>query len=1232
MQLRIPSATPLLLLLLAVSASAQTVVWEKTFGTNAFATAIERTSDGGYVVVGQSGTSPGRLLIVRVDPNGEQLWERTYGGSAATDVAFANGVITTSDGGYLVAGGRLGAPYLMKLDATGDSVWARNYGVDAGNGTGSTLMVTPTADGGYMAVGNLFRSGLNASMIHLYKVSATGVEQWEKLYGNPDEPNLGTAIRPTSDGNFAITGYHGTDPGAAVYLAKVGPDGEKIWDDAYPGIGSTRDRDDARDLRQTADGGYVLAGRRAVTTTSYDTDLMVMKTSASGSKQWEKTFGGAGYDLAHALQLTSDGGMVVAGAETATLTFADRRVWIVKLDGAGNPVWEKTLVNGAGRGVVVNPDGSIVVAGSSGTQVYLVKLAVQPPDRKVYRYPSASAPVFEFRSPVDWESAGPGKIRVTDQTITINGLLRFTGTMTIDTTNAPGGSTAPFTSNGRFWIADAPLPKGQRGEMTLFEGSVTNGGIVPRGIVLDVLDRSAKGPTLVGLPLRALELTTIGGAQATAVGMIAHAPIAGVSRCGIPGDNTFIVRGIEIGGERIAIGSIEPIALGPLFCLEEIVGDYNRNTDNLQLNGMMRGNALFPDRLQVLTGITDGIVLPVAMALPNGVTEVRLGNGLMPPKIRDLAVILVNIPGMGPLVSVTGTIVSPDGYYNTYVSGATLSSLSSLTADAWDVNMGEIDPDVYHITGTPAVTLSWTPQGIWTVAQFEGALRAGRLTSGAYAIDGTGKITAINFGANTALTGTISGTFTRPRVNLGDWQGFEMFMYGMPAGATLANHTAVIRKASDKGAVIHTTVPSATRLSQKDVTIDLSKTEDEPGFFASVYDVSEVLGSARRDRDDADGVTGASADRVEPFDVAASTEEVFLRIWSQGTIAGTYLTSPSGSTIDGTTSDSSAIHVVDPSGMHFWALRRPAAGTWSVGIRDGAATDSIELLATRAHRPFDVAATQQGRTLNATWSTAGASDGATVALYLDTDSSGYDGIPIGEVDETTGTFTYTLSDSLPACRYHLFAIRDENGRVDLDYAPVTLDNAKATLAAPGGVSVSYSQSTKAAVLTWTRTSDPAVVGHLVRVTSASGVDSIVALPFAHQTTTSFIVEAAEGATVAIASYDSLGRTGCWSEEMSLIAAGIDHGVTGARPSLSMTVAPNPMRDAAHVRIVVPTRGAVELVIVDMLGRDVMHPAPVTMDAGETTVAITTAGLVPGTYMLVARSGALTTAQRITVEP
>jgi hypothetical protein len=96
--------------------------WAKTYGGSASDSAysIQQTSDGGYIVAGQTSSfgAGGDFWVLKLDGAGDVVWQKTYGGSA-TDLAYS--IQQTSDGGYIVAGqtSSFGAggydPWVLKL-------------------------------------------------------------------------------------------------------------------------------------------------------------------------------------------------------------------------------------------------------------------------------------------------------------------------------------------------------------------------------------------------------------------------------------------------------------------------------------------------------------------------------------------------------------------------------------------------------------------------------------------------------------------------------------------------------------------------------------------------------------------------------------------------------------------------------------------------------------------------------------------------------------------------------------------------------------------------------------------------------------------------------------------------------------------------------------------------------------------------------------------------------------
>jgi len=90
-------------------------LWTRTFGGSGTDAAyyVQQTSDGGYIVAGSTGSfgaGGDDFYLVKTNSLGATLWTRTYGGIYSDE---ARSVQKTSDGGYIVAGytGSFGAGY-----------------------------------------------------------------------------------------------------------------------------------------------------------------------------------------------------------------------------------------------------------------------------------------------------------------------------------------------------------------------------------------------------------------------------------------------------------------------------------------------------------------------------------------------------------------------------------------------------------------------------------------------------------------------------------------------------------------------------------------------------------------------------------------------------------------------------------------------------------------------------------------------------------------------------------------------------------------------------------------------------------------------------------------------------------------------------------------------------------------------------------------------------------------
>ncbi len=190
--------------------------------------------------------------------------------------------------------------------------------------------------------------------------------EWEKKFGY-DKYDTANDVKQTSDGGYIVAGetYNGEDTDA--WIIKLDSNGNVIWEKKFGGS----NWDNANAIQQTSDGGYIFAGTYTNESDNLDVQAWIVKLDANGNVIWEKKFGGNGSDGASAIQQTKDGGYIFAGTYnherlSPYIPSEDYDMWIVKLDANGNIVWEKKLGGpymDYANAIQQTSDGGYIVAG-----------------------------------------------------------------------------------------------------------------------------------------------------------------------------------------------------------------------------------------------------------------------------------------------------------------------------------------------------------------------------------------------------------------------------------------------------------------------------------------------------------------------------------------------------------------------------------------------------------------------------------------------------------------------------------------------------------------------------------------------------------------------------------------------------------------------------------------------------------------------------------------------------
>lgn len=355
------------------------VSFEKVFEGNgeSYGTSGQQTIDGGYILTGQTKSIEGEYFeayIVKTDSNGDEIWNRTYGGG---EYDIGNSVQQTIDGGFILTGQTTGSGnsniYLLKTDNNGNETWSKNFG---GMATERGYSMQQTLDGGFIITGLTQSFGNGSADVYLIKTDSNGNEMWTKTFGELGY-DFALDVEQTDDGGFILTGVttNFEQENDDIYLVKTDSNGDEMWSNTFGGINSGQ----GESVQQTTDGGYIIGGRLSPGFGLVNAYLV--KTDSNGEELWNKTLGGTEPDACYGVQQTTDGGYILTG-RTKSFGNGSSDVYLVKTDGNGNEMWSKTFGGtdfDQGESVQQTTDGGYIIIGnkinvSSGkTNIYLIK-------------------------------------------------------------------------------------------------------------------------------------------------------------------------------------------------------------------------------------------------------------------------------------------------------------------------------------------------------------------------------------------------------------------------------------------------------------------------------------------------------------------------------------------------------------------------------------------------------------------------------------------------------------------------------------------------------------------------------------------------------------------------------------------------------------------------------------------------------------------------------------------
>lgn len=254
--------------------------------------------------------------------------------------------------------------------------WERIFGGTESD-NGNSLQIT--SDGGFVIAGSTLASpDEDYPDMYIVKTDGFGKVLWSKNYGGKFSEGA-TDIKQTGDGGYVVAGYTDSEGagGTDATLTKLDANGNLTWSQNYGG----NQNDHFYSVLPTPDGGYIAVGS-FISESGQNRDAYLVKVNGTGQETWSHTFGGSnGGETGYSVLLTSDGGYIFAG-ETTSFGAGGFDAYLVKTNSSGIEVWSKTyggteddkvsyLQPTADGGYVMT--GSTVSSGAGAKDVYLLK-------------------------------------------------------------------------------------------------------------------------------------------------------------------------------------------------------------------------------------------------------------------------------------------------------------------------------------------------------------------------------------------------------------------------------------------------------------------------------------------------------------------------------------------------------------------------------------------------------------------------------------------------------------------------------------------------------------------------------------------------------------------------------------------------------------------------------------------------------------------------------------------
>jgi hypothetical protein len=242
------------------------------------------TDDNGFVIGGVWIVRDHQFGAMRIDARGNVLWDRVY---SENDDSYCFAVIGASGDVFYLAGvdpteDAADQGYIVKVDGNGDVIWQRHY--DGGDGEGDRYDVffdIQAAEFGYILVGDSYQRQITNSDFWVLRINEDGDELSSELYGT-EVAEMARALVRSPDGGWAVAGYWASHwPNWRPGILKLDENYREEWFQHH-------ENEDhlftLNDIAPARGGGFVTVGREWIERGNMG---YIAKVSRAGEIEWE---------------------------------------------------------------------------------------------------------------------------------------------------------------------------------------------------------------------------------------------------------------------------------------------------------------------------------------------------------------------------------------------------------------------------------------------------------------------------------------------------------------------------------------------------------------------------------------------------------------------------------------------------------------------------------------------------------------------------------------------------------------------------------------------------------------------------------------------------------------------------------------------------------------------------------------------------------------------------------